>query len=74
MYDLVENKKFWQDGRPDIAVFREEGFPFEKWDAFCGSYCSIRKIVEEFQKHWIKCGAYDPVNKVWSEEKMAVVD
>jgi len=70
MYDLVENKKWWLECRPDIALFREEGFPFEEWDAFRGVYCSIRKTAEEFEQHWIKCGAYDPVNKVWSEEKM----
>ena len=70
MYDLVENKKEWLESYPHIALFREEGFPLEKWDAFPWFYCSIRKTLEEFEQHWIKCGAYDPVNRVWSEEKM----
>ena len=60
---------YWQS-RDDITMLGEEGFPFEEWDAFPGFHCSIRKNAEEFQQHWIKCGAYDPANKVWSQEKM----
>ena len=51
-------------------VYDEPGFPHKEWDKFPGFWCSMKKTMEEFKQAWIECGAYDPVNKVWSEEKM----
>jgi len=53
-------------------IFGEKGFPKEEWDKFPGYYCSTKKNMEKFKQAWMECGAYDPVNKVWSEEKMNV--
>lgn len=54
----------------DEFLYDEPGFPRKEWDKFPGFWCSMKKTIEEFKQAWIECGAYDPVNKVWSEEKM----
>ena len=72
MSDLVDLKKEWIQWYPDVSVYREEGFPFEEWDAFPGFYCSTSKTMEAFKKVWIDCGAYDPVEQIWSKEKMKI--
>ena len=53
-------------------VYDEPGFPHTEWDKFPGFWCSRKKTMVEFKQAWIQCGAYDPVNKVWSEEKMNI--
>ena len=50
----------------------EEGFPHKEWQKFPWFYYSGRKTMQEFKQAWMECGAYDPVNKIWSEEKMNI--
>lgn len=51
-------------------VFGEEGFPTEEWSKFSRDSCIKLKDMDVFKEAWMECGAYDPVNKIWSEEKM----
>ena len=67
------SSKTIMSGRDDMSyVYREEGFPHEGWDKFPWFYCRRKKTMKEFKQAWMECGAYDPVNKIWSEEKMKI--
>jgi len=69
---LLISKKVWIEWNPEVSTYCEEEFPFEDWDAFPGLYCTFSKELQAFKEHWIECGAYDPKNKIWSEEKMNI--